>query len=118
MAKTATGLDENVSGLLCYVGWWISGIVFFVLEHDNKYLRFHALQSIITFGPITVLLILIGSIMWIPIIGWLFGIIGFFIFIIALILWIICMIKAYQGEKFKLPWSGDLAEKNLKTAGK
>jgi len=118
MAKTSTGLEENVAGLLCYVGWWMSGLVFFLLEKDNKFVRFHALQSIIVFGPIHVVLIIIWSIVWIPIIGWLFGIIAWLIGVIALVLWIICMVKAYQGEKFKLPWAGDLAEKNLQPARK
>jgi uncharacterized membrane protein len=118
MAKTSTGLDENVAGLLCYVGWWISGLVFFLLEKDNKFVRFHALQSIIVFGPIHVVLIIIWSIVWIPIIGWLFGIIAWLIGVIALVLWIICMVKAYQGEKFKVPWAGNLAEKNLPPARK
>lgn len=118
MAKTSTGLDENVAGLLCYVAWWISGLVFFLLEKDNKFIRFHALQSIIVFGPISAVLIIIGNIVWIPIIGWLLGVIAFFIGVIAIVLWIICMVKAFQGEMFKLPWAGNLAEKNLKTAGK
>ena len=116
--KTSTGLDENVAGLLCYVGWWISGIVFYLLEPDNKFIRFHALQSIIAFGPITGALIVIASVSWIPILGWLLGAIGTIILIIAIILWIICMVKAWQGQMFKLPWAGDLAEKNLKPAKK
>ena len=47
MEKTSTGLDENVAGLLCYILGWITGIVFLVIEPDNKFVRFHALQSII-----------------------------------------------------------------------
>ncbi len=116
--KTSTGLDENVAGLLCYVAWWISGLVFFLLEPDNKFVRFHALQSIIAFGPITAALLVIGAVSWIPILGWLLGAIGIIISIIAVIIWIICMVKAWQGQMFKLPWAGDLAEKNLKPAGK
>ena len=116
--KTSTGLDENVAGLLCYVGWWISGIVFYLLEPDNKFIRFHALQSIIAFGPITGALIVIASVSWIPILGWLLGAVGIIILIIAVILWVICMVEAWQGQMFKLPWAGDLAEKNLKPAKK
>ncbi len=116
--KTSTGLDENVAGLLCYVAWWISGLVFFLLEPDNKFVRFHAFQSIIAFGPITAALLVIGAVSWIPILGWLLGAIGIIISIIAVIIWIICMVKAWQGQMFKLPWAGDLAEKNLKPAGK
>jgi len=106
MAKTSTGLDENVAGLLCYVLGWISGLVFFLIENKNKFVRFHALQSIIVFGVLTLASIVIG---WIPIIGW---VINGLIWVLAVVLWILLMIKAYQGEKFKLPWAGDLAEKN------
>ena len=107
MAKTSTGLDENVAGLLCYVLGWISGLVFFLIEKKNKFVRFHALQSIIVFGVLTLASIVLG---WIPIIGW---VIGWIIWVIAIILWILLMVKAYQGEKFKLPWAGNLAEKNM-----
>jgi uncharacterized membrane protein len=105
MAKTSTGLDENVAGLLCYVLGWISGLVFFLIEKKNKFVRFHALQSIIVFGVLTVASIVFD---WIPFIGW---VIGWIIWVLAIVLWILLMVKAYQGEKFKLPWSGNLAEK-------
>jgi uncharacterized membrane protein len=107
-AKTSTGLDENVAGLLCYVAWWISGLVFFLLEKDNKFIRFHALQSIIAFGVLTLAAIVISWITLIPFIGWL---IGAAFWILCIVVWIICMVKASQGEKFKLPWAGNLAEK-------
>jgi uncharacterized membrane protein len=102
--KTATGLDENVAGLLCYVGWWVSGIIFLILEPQNKFVRFHSLQSIIVFGIITVAASILR---WIPPSGWLGGIVG----LIGIALWIVLMVKAYQGEKFKLPWAGNVAEK-------
>jgi uncharacterized membrane protein len=105
MAKSSVELDENVAGLLCYVLGWISGLVFFLIEKKNKFVRFHALQSIIVFGVLTLASIIIG---WIPIIGW---VIAWLIWVLAIVLWIILMVKAYQGKKFKLPWSGNLAEK-------
>jgi uncharacterized membrane protein len=106
MAKTSMELDENVAGLLCYVLGWVSGLVFFLIEKKNKFVRFHALQSIIVFGVLTLASIVIG---WIPFIGW---VINSIIWVLAIVLWIILMIKAYQGEKYKLPWAGNLAEKN------
>jgi uncharacterized membrane protein len=106
VAKTSTGLDENVAGLLCYVVGWITGLVFILIEKENKFVRFHAVQSIIVFGILTLASIVIR---WIPIIGW---VIGWLIGILAVVLWIVLMVKAYQGEKYKLPWAGDLAEKN------
>jgi len=47
-SKTALGIDENIEGLLCYVLGFITGILFLVLEKDNKFIRFHAMQSIVT----------------------------------------------------------------------
>ncbi len=105
MAKTSTGLEENVAGLLGYVLGWVSGLVFILLENESKFVRFHAMQSIIVFGSLSIMSIVIGSI---PFIGWgltpIVGVLGF-------VLWIMLMIKAYQGTMFKLPWVGDLAEK-------
>ena len=60
MEKTSTGLSENVAGLLCYVLGWISGIVFILIEQENKFVRFHAMQSIATFGAITIIIIVLS----------------------------------------------------------
>lgn len=101
-----TGLDRNVAALLSYVLGFVTGIIFFVIEKD-KYVRFHALQSIFTFGTLFILNYVLIAI---PIIGWLGNIL---LAPLTLILWIILMIKAYQGERFKLPLFGELAEKQL-----
>jgi uncharacterized membrane protein len=106
--KTSSGLQENVAGLLCYLVGWITGIIFLVIEKDNKTVRFHAWQSIFVSGAYTILWIVFG---WIPIIGWIImGIMG----VIFFILWIVLMYKAYKGEMFKLPVVGNLAEKYAK----
>jgi uncharacterized membrane protein len=107
--KTATGLEENVAGLLCYVLGWITGIVFLLLEPNNKFVRFHAIQSIIVFGGLSVAGIVISAVFfWIsPLrmgINAVIGLLGF-------ALWIVLMVKAYQGTKFKIIWAGDLAER-------
>lgn len=107
MEKTSTGLEANVAGLLCYVLGWITGLVFILIEKENKFVRFHAMQSIIVFGAITVASIIFNLI---PFIGWLLGVL---LSILALVLWIILMVKAYQGDKYKLPWAGGLAEKQV-----
>jgi uncharacterized membrane protein len=105
MAKTSTGLEENVAGLLCYVLGWVSGIVFLILEPENKFVRYHAIQSIIVFGAINLASIILR---WIPLIGpVLFGL----LWALGFILWIVLMVKANQGTRYKLPWAGDQAEK-------
>ncbi|MBL7081210.1 MAG: DUF4870 domain-containing protein [Candidatus Omnitrophica bacterium] len=108
MAETNTGLKENLAGLLCYALGWISGIVFLIVEKDNKFVRFHALQSVITFVALTVIVMMIG---FIPVMGW---IITPLITILGIILWLILMLKAYQGEMYKLPIVGEIVEKQLK----
>jgi uncharacterized membrane protein len=107
---SATGLEPNIAGLLCYLGGWITGIVFLVIEQKNKFVRFHALQSIVTFGALTVASALLN---WIPFVGGFFGAV---ISILALILWILLMVKAYQGELYKVPVAGHVAEGILPVA--
>ncbi len=105
MEKSSTGLEANVAGLLCYVGWWVSGLVFILIEKESKFVRFHAIQSIYVFGVLTIAMIVLG---WIPVLG---VVLTSLIWVLCVVLWIILMVKAYQGTMFKLPWAGDLAEK-------
>ena len=110
MAKTSMNLEENVAGALCYVLGWITGIIFYIMEKENKTVRFHAVQSIIVFLPLMIVVgILQVILLFIPFIGWaISGLMGLLVFI----LWLVLMFKAYQGEKFKLPIVGDIAEKH------
>jgi uncharacterized membrane protein len=118
--KTETGLEPNVAGLLCYVAGWVSGIVFLLLEKKDKFVRFHAIQSIIVFGAFSVVWIIFGVVrggsiyfsahgLWV-----FFSVIYWILWVFGMILWIILMVKAYRGEKYKLPVSGNLAEKYSK----
>lgn len=107
-SPTGSGLQPNVAGLLCYLGGWITGIIFLVIEKENKFVRFHAVQSIIVFGVYTVLAIILG---FIPIVGWILGIVFGIIFFI---LWIVLMMKAYNGQLYKLPIVGNIAENQVK----
>ncbi len=109
---TSTGLAPNVAALLCYLGWWVTGLVFFILEQKNAWVRFHAAQSLIFFGAVTIAIIIVG---WIPIVG---GIISAIIAIIAFIFWIVLMVKAYQGEKYMVAAAGDIADRMAAPAGR
>ena len=106
-SKTTLGLDENVEGALCYVFGFVSGVIFLLLEKENKFVRFHAMQSVIVFLGITLVTA-------IPFVGWLMSV---FIIPLGIVLWLILIYKAYQREKFKLPVIGDFAEKQLKKLG-
>jgi len=108
MNKTSTGIDENLAGLLCYVLGWVTGLVFYFIENENENVRFHAMQSIITFASLNILYFLIPGI---PVLGFILAPI---IWIGSIALWIILMVTAFQGNRLKLPWIGDLAEKYSK----
>jgi uncharacterized membrane protein len=117
LGKSSTGMQPNVAALLSYVLGWITGLIFFLIEKENKFIRFHAAQSLVVFGALTVLQIAIGIFsgifaaihlyFLIPVFTLLYPLIG----LAGLVLWILLMIKAYQGEMFKLPIAGDMAEK-------
>ena len=114
-----SGLQENVAGALCYVLGWVTGIVFYLID-KRPFVRFHAAQSIVTFGGLHVLMIILGSVFGF---GFFFGglsgfSLGFALYellqLLCFILWIFCMVKAFQGERFKLPVAGEFAEKMAK----
>jgi uncharacterized membrane protein len=124
MVKATFGLEENVASAACYLLTWVTGIIFFLMEKDNKTVRFHAMQSILTFLPLMILAWIIGAIVTMMVFGaGMYGAVGIWgivsliimlIWIIMLILWLFLMFKAYQGEKFKVPIVGDIAENQVK----
>jgi len=115
---TGTGLDENVAGVLSYVVGWVTGIIFFVID-KRPFVKFHAAQSIVVFGALFVLsfglnFFLHMSWMMGAATGFIGSMLSFLassvIGLVALIAWVLCMVKAYQGERYKLPILGDIAE--------
>jgi uncharacterized membrane protein len=105
ITKSSTGMDGNVAGALCYAFGWVTGVIFLLIEKESTFVRFHALQSIITFLIISALYWIVG---FIPYVRWvLYPIIG----ILGFVLWILLMYKAYKGEMFKLPIAGEIAAK-------
>lgn len=103
-----TGLAPNVASLLCYICTPISSIIFIVLEKSNPDVKFHAWQgTFLGCAWIGLWIVINILVMILPFIGFLFPIISLAFFV----LWVICLIKAYQGERWKLPVIGDMAAK-------
>jgi uncharacterized membrane protein len=111
---SGTKLEPNIAGLLCYVLGWITGLIFFLIEEKDEFVRFHAVQSMVVFGAWTLIEAVVDPILYSishtagSIFSSLWGVLAF-------VLWIVLMIKAYKGERFKLPVSGELAEKYSKS---
>ena len=101
VGKSSLGMDANLAAMLSYVFGWLSGLIIFAAERDNKFVKFHAMQSLIFFGGLTAVSILLAVTVIVPL---MLGILG-------LVVWVICILKAYSGEMFKLPAIGDWAEK-------
>jgi uncharacterized membrane protein len=108
LGSSSTGLDANVAAALAYAIGWVTGLIFYFLERDNAFVRFHALQSTIVFGALSIAWMVSLSI---PPFGWLVA----FVIIppLSAVLWLILMYKAYQGERYKVLWAGDMAEQRL-----
>ena len=106
LGSTDTGIKPQVEALLAYLLGFVTGLVFLLIEKKNKFVRFHAMQSIVVFGAIFVAQWIISLIPYLGIL------ISGLLSLLGVVLWVVLMVKAYQGEMFKLPWVGDIAEKN------
>lgn len=102
---TALGCDANVAAALAYSCGWISGLLVLAFERHNRFVRFHAVQSVVVFAVLSAAWFLGLSI---PLLGWLVS----FVLIppISAVLWLLLMFKAYQGERFRVPYAAEIAE--------
>src|SRR5260370_41101256 len=105
------GLAENVAGLLCYVLGWITGIIFLLID-KRPFVKFHAAQSIVVFGALTIFRIGLGIMVGFggPFGFGLWALVSMLIGLLTLVLWILLMIKAFQHELFKVPVAPGIAE--------
>lgn len=96
------GIDPKLAALLCYI--WIVGLVFLLITKD-KFVKFHAIQSLLLGVAWFVVTIVIA---FIPIVNWF----SWILWPLYVVLIIVMMMKAYNGERYKLPVIGDIAEKS------
>jgi uncharacterized membrane protein len=93
--------------MLCYLLGFVTGVIFLLVEKESRFVRFHAMQSTLVFGGLFVVTVILGAL---PILGWLLQAL---LVPCSLVLWVLLMIKALQGEMFRLPWVGAWAERQL-----
>src|SRR5580698_2588905 len=103
-----SGMSENVAGLLCYVLGWVTGLIFYFID-KRPFVRFHAAQSIVVFGGLTIIRVGLGMVFLTGGVSLGFGLL-WLVSILGFVLWILLMIKAYQGERYRLPIAADLAD--------
>ncbi len=117
-SATLTNMNENIEALLAYLFGWISGLVILLLEKKSRFAKFHAAQSVVVFGGLAVLEIIV-AIIAVPLafvgLGILVTLLSAIIYIAALVLWILLMVKAYQHEEYRVPFAADIADKLVKS---
>lgn len=117
---TTTGMDPKIAGVLCYLFGWISGLIFYLIEREDKTIRFHAMQSILLNAAVLiiwlVLTVVLGILALIPGVNILAAIIAIPAYLIlwvgTVVIWIVLMVRAYQEEMWKLPVIGDISERS------
>ncbi|HWF37880.1 MAG TPA: DUF4870 domain-containing protein [Candidatus Acidoferrales bacterium] len=116
VSPAQTQMNENLAATLSYVLGWLTGLIFFLID-KRPYVRFHATQSIVVFGGLHILTFILGAFFGISLItggfaGFSIGLALYRILdVVALVLWILLMVKAHQGERYRVPFAADLAER-------
>ncbi len=109
-------MSENLAATLSYALGWLTGLVFYLID-KRPYVRFHATQSIVVFGALNILTFIVDTFFGL---SWLTGgLTGFsmglalhrILDVIIVVLWVLLMVKAYQGEGYRVPYAADWAEK-------
>ena len=122
--KSSTGLDENIAALLSYIFGWVSGLIFFLIEKDSRLVRFHAMQSLLFNVLVGVVAIALWIVLFVVfmIAAQISGTLATLLSLVSILVWgvfllallggfILCLVKAFQGQYFKLPVIGNFAEK-------
>jgi uncharacterized membrane protein len=109
-APGTSGLTENVAGLLCYLVGWLTGIIFLLID-KRPFVRFHAAQSIVVFGGLMLIRIVL-TFGWFASFGFwsLWSLVSLAVSLITLILWIYLMVTAYQGRTVEIPIAAGIAK--------
>jgi uncharacterized membrane protein len=101
---------------LCYLLLWLSGIILYLVEKDKKSIRIHAMQSILIFLPLNILMIIVAAPQWFFYHPWItppLAGISWFLRVVLVVLWVLFVFNAYQGQKIKIPIISDIAKKNI-----
>jgi uncharacterized membrane protein len=120
--NSSTGLATNVASLLAYLLGWITGLVFLLVEKKDETVRWHAAQSFIfslgvtvIFMAISIISVILAFVPVIRVVSWILAsLLSPLLSIGVLILWILLMVKAYQGQKMELPIVKDFIPAILK----
>ncbi len=113
---TSTGVDARLASLLCYAGWWVTGIVFLIVERQHRGVRFHAAQSLIIFGALSLVMFAAGGASAVAffVAGASFQLLQVFgnvVWLAAVALWLGLLVRTWRGDTWRIPLVAPLADK-------
>lgn len=113
---TSTGVEPRLSSLLCYTAWWLSALVFLVIEQQHRGVRFHAAQSLVLFGGLSLLIGLLSgfSVAMLIVSAGAFEaarLLVYLVWIGAVALWLLLLVRTYRGDTWRVPFVADLADR-------
>ena len=114
-ALTSTGLTPRTGATLAYLAWWVTGLVFWALEREDRFVRFHAAQAVAVFGAVALLITLflvlaVLSLSFLPSAFGLLLVAAGVTWLLGVGLWLVAMWKVASGEAFRLPLAAEWAE--------
>jgi len=114
-APSTTGLDERLAAVLCYSVWWVTGGLFLILERQHRTVRFHAAQSLVLFGAISVMLLALGAVSALALmlssqVYQLVRAMGDLLWAGAAVIWLVLVLRAWRGDVWRVPLVAALAD--------
>ncbi|MGH9200043.1 MAG: DUF4870 domain-containing protein [Vicinamibacterales bacterium] len=114
--RTSTGIDAALASMLCYAGWWLTGVVFLIVERQHQGVRFHAAQSLVVFGVLSAAMVALGGVSVVALLlpGPAFRLlqaIGNLVWLGAVLLWIALLVKTFRGETWRVPLASGVADR-------
>ncbi|MEX2270662.1 MAG: hypothetical protein WD690_04295 [Vicinamibacterales bacterium] len=116
-STSSTGLPPPTAAAFSYIAWWVSGLLFYLVEHENRFVRFHAAQALVGLGAIWAL----GLVLWLFAFGIalfvsaalfkVFVYSAYAVWAAGILVWAYCIVRAWQGIEFELPWAGRIARR-------
>ena len=113
---SSTGLSRRIAAPLAYSGWWITGIILWLVERRDPYVRFHAAQSVAAFGLVAGLIaafamLAVASLSLLPSAFTLFVWAAAVTWLCGMLLWVVMMWKAASGHAWRIPVAAELADR-------
>ncbi|MEO8680190.1 MAG: hypothetical protein ABI665_14160 [Vicinamibacterales bacterium] len=113
---TSTGVDARLASVLCYAGWWLTGLVFLFAERQHRGVRFHAAQSVVIFGALSVVMLAMGGVSALSLLvpGRTFQTLqglDNLVWLGAVVLWVILLARTWRGETWRVPFAAGLAQR-------